>query len=277
MMKNKPIPNFFHVNRELLNSDRWLSEPFTRGQAWVDIFGLAQHTPSFIRVRGIKVDIKRGQLGYSQVTLSKRWKWSRNKVRRYLEELEKNGDIEQENTGVTTLITVKKYDIWQGDGTANETAEGQQKDSKRNTYNKDNNVKKQDSVEILKNSIPGITTGDDYEADNDSPLDKIKIKRQLEKSLGLKKSSKWGEFIYGTGNDFLKAYEYFTGEKYEGNVILDEVAKNLASWYARGETRDTIQDMITKFFGSEKAKKITVTPKSVFSDHTYNSWKQKKL
>jgi len=134
---NKPEKNFFYVNRILLNSDRWLSEPFTRGQAWVDLFGLAQHTQGFFRIRGIKIKVKRGQLGYSQLTLAKRWKWSKGKVKRYLKELENDGDIEQQNNNITTLILIKKYDLWQGGS----TPDGHQTDTRRYTYNKDNKEK----------------------------------------------------------------------------------------------------------------------------------------
>ncbi|MFA5453079.1 MAG: hypothetical protein WC248_05865 [Candidatus Methanomethylophilaceae archaeon] len=153
---NKPQSNYFLVNRDLLNSDRWLSEPFTRGQAWVDLFGLAQHTKGFFRVRGIKIEVERGQLAYSQQTLTKRWHWSRGKVKRYLSELENQNDIilktiqqnGQQIKFLTTLITIVKYDKWQGDDTAKRTADGQQTDSRRTadgTYTKndknDNNEK----------------------------------------------------------------------------------------------------------------------------------------
>ncbi len=139
---NKAEKNFFFVNRELLNSDRWLVEKFTRAQAWVDLFGLAQHTDSYFYIRGIRIDVKRGQLAYSQLSLSKRWKWSRNKVRHFLRELENNQDIALEtnhqNIDLTTLITIVKYDLWQGKKTPDDTPEGHQKDTKRITYNKDN-------------------------------------------------------------------------------------------------------------------------------------------
>jgi len=135
---NKPEKNYFSVNRVLLHSNRWLSEKFTRGQAWIDLFGLAQHTDSYIRVRGIKINIKRGQLGNSQLTLANRWKWSRGKIKRFLNELEMDGDIEQQNSKVTTLITIKKYNLWQGGNTTNRTTDGQQTDNKQYTYNKDN-------------------------------------------------------------------------------------------------------------------------------------------
>jgi hypothetical protein len=145
--------NFFLVNRGLLSSDRWLSEPFTRGQAWVDMFGLAQHSDGFFRVRGIKVSVRRGQLAYSQVTLSERWKWSRGKVKRYLDELEKGGDIVQQNDEVTTLITIVKYDFWQKKDKVIEQQTVQQTDSRRSSNgthtkndNNENNVNKPDPI-----------------------------------------------------------------------------------------------------------------------------------
>lgn len=159
MTKNDPISNYFVVNRCLLSSDRWLSEPFTRGQAWVDMFGLAQHTKGYFRIRGIRVNVERGQLAYSQVTLAKRWQWSRDKVRRYLKELENNKDIIQQNNEVTTLITIIKYDYWQGNNTTNDTTEKHQKNIRKtsnDTHKKKNKKKKKDNKDnkyIAKNSF----------------------------------------------------------------------------------------------------------------------------
>jgi len=127
-----PESNYFKINRALLSSSRWLSEPFTRGQAWVDLCGLAQHTDSYFRVRGVRVDLKRGQLGYSQVSLAERWKWSRDKVRRFLKELETQEDIIQQNNEITTVITICKYNIYQGDNTAEDTTDN----TANNTTNK---------------------------------------------------------------------------------------------------------------------------------------------
>jgi hypothetical protein len=135
--------NFFVVSRNLLNSDRWLCEKFTRGQAWIDLFGLAQHTKGYFIVRGIQINLERGQLGYSQLTLAGRWKWSRDKVRRYLKRLETAGDIRQQNNEITSIITIVNYDRWQLNNTTNDTTDKttnkQQKNNKRYTYNNDNN------------------------------------------------------------------------------------------------------------------------------------------
>lgn len=159
-MKKKIDPNYFFVHRVLLNSDRWLNEPFTRGQAWVDMFGLAQHAKGFFRIRGIKISVERGQLAYSKLTLSKRWKWSRGKVNRFLSELEKQNDITlktvqqngQQIKYLTTLITIIKYNMWQGDDTAKRTPDGHQTDTKQDIYKNIKNEKKnivQDTKDVF--------------------------------------------------------------------------------------------------------------------------------
>ncbi len=142
------MDGWFSINRQLLESDRWIAEPFTRGQAWVDLIGLARHKDGYFRIRGIKVELKRGQLAWSQLSLSKRWMWSRGKTRRYLNELEKHQDIVQQNNEVTTLITILKYEYWQHNGTTSSTTDGQQTDNKRYTNNNGNNGKKENKEYI---------------------------------------------------------------------------------------------------------------------------------
>lgn len=126
-------------------------------------------------------------------------------------------------------------------------------------------------------SLPGITTGDSYQADGFSPKDRLAMKKRLEKSLGLKKTNTWSNLLFGSAWDFLTAFEKYQGYKYPDNVLLDEVSKTLAKWYELGETRETVREMLIAFFEGKKSDAVTVTPNSVFSSHTYNSWKQNKL
>ena len=90
------MEGWFPVQRELLSSDFWLSEKFTCAQAWIDLIGLANHKDGMIRPRGVRVPVKRGQVGWSQVKLAERWKWSRKRVRRFLNELESTQQIAQQ-------------------------------------------------------------------------------------------------------------------------------------------------------------------------------------
>ena len=102
------------LSRKLLNDPLWLSEPFTRGQAWVDLFAMAKNEDCEVLVHGKKVDLKRGQFSCSENDLSERWKWSRGKVRRFLDELKTVQRIVQPKNSPITTITICNYDKYQG-------------------------------------------------------------------------------------------------------------------------------------------------------------------
>jgi hypothetical protein len=134
---------YIKLFRKIQENDQWLSEPFTRSQAWIDLILLANYKPGVIRVRGNRVEVKRGQVGWSQVALANRWKWSRGKVRRFLKDLEKNErQIVQQKNNITSLIDIVNYDEYQGNGTADGQQTVQQTDSRRYTNNNSKKDKK---------------------------------------------------------------------------------------------------------------------------------------
>jgi hypothetical protein len=107
----------------------WRCEPFTRGQAWVDLLLLANFEHSFFFKRGVKIEVDRGQVARSEVELADRWKWSRTKLRKFLNDLEKEQQIEQHKSNVSQLLTIVNYDSYQEKRTADDTAERQQKNT----------------------------------------------------------------------------------------------------------------------------------------------------
>lgn len=136
------------LHRKLQNNPLWFSEPFTKGQAWVDLLLLANHKKGFIYVRGNKITVKRGQVGWSQKRLSGRWQWSRTKVRKFLQDLEEEHQIKQHKNNLTTIITIKKYDEYQPekqqDGqqkNIKKTSKEQQRDTNKNVNNVKNEKK----------------------------------------------------------------------------------------------------------------------------------------
>lgn len=148
---------FVKLHRQLLESNLWTSEPFTKAQAWIDLFANANYAPGSFWVRGIEVKIARGQLGWSEITMAKRWKWSRPKVRRFLSYLEKNEQIKKNvnpvctsddhdsehktlQQKITTIISIINYEKYQPDTTKKQQTE-QQKDNRRDTIKKNNNNK----------------------------------------------------------------------------------------------------------------------------------------
>lgn len=136
------------LHRSMLSNPLWESEPFSRAQAWIDLLLITNHKDGFIRIKnGKRIDIKRGQCGYSEVKLSERWKWSRGKVKRFLNELKNDQMIVQQIIQQNSVITICNYESFQGDSTANGTANGTANDTidgqLTDTNKKDNKDKKE--------------------------------------------------------------------------------------------------------------------------------------
>lgn len=125
------MDGWIKLYRKITENPLYFSEAFTRLQAWIDLLIIANHDESYIYIRGNKVEIKRGQIAKTQDTLAERWKWSRGKVLRFLDELQKSGQIVQQKSKLITLISIVNYELYQcgsttesiSDGTTNNTSD----------------------------------------------------------------------------------------------------------------------------------------------------------
>lgn len=131
---------WFRINRRIFENEIWFAEPFTKAQAWIDLIGNANHKEGSFFIRGNEVKVKRGQIGWSELTMAKRWLWGRNRVRGFLKWLENRQQIEQQKSTITTLITIINYEKYQTDNTETIQQTIQQTDSRRNTNKNDKNV-----------------------------------------------------------------------------------------------------------------------------------------
>lgn len=113
--------DYFKVYRSLLADELWLEEPFTRGQAWIDLIGLANFGRTETFYRGELQIVQRGQIKTSCVWLAKRWKWSRNRVIRFLTQLSALRMIQVNGTNNGTTITIENYALYQDSGTTKRT------------------------------------------------------------------------------------------------------------------------------------------------------------
>lgn len=126
------MEGWIKLHRQITGNPSYFSHEFCRNMAWIDMLILANHKDAFFRVRGIRVEIKRGQIGMTAQNLGVRWKWSKGKVLRFLDELSDDNQIETQKTNVTTLISILNYNEYQGDGTQNVTQNVTQTERKRN-------------------------------------------------------------------------------------------------------------------------------------------------
>ena len=149
------MPGFTQIpNDEVFNDPLWTADKFTKGQALIDLYKLAQFQDGITQKRGIIIPLKPGQLGWSLGSLAERWQWSIGKVGRFLHYLETVGQIELQKTNVSTTITLLH---WINNDTANRHADGpqtvSQTESKRypnNIVNKGNRVNMEKKNPLIK-------------------------------------------------------------------------------------------------------------------------------
>jgi predicted transcriptional regulator len=245
------VSGWIKIHRKITACPYWLDEPFTRGQAWVDMLLLANHKHGYIRVQGMRVDIMRGELGMSEVSLSERWKWSRGKVRRFLDELVKDGMIDkkthEKQDRRKNVITVLNYDKYQSENTSDDTSDdtsdgqaaGQATVQEQEEVKNEKNEKKK---KVGAKTPPGSTqkNGFDFSFSEDEHIkhlqDFVEMRRAIKKPI----TQKAIELNYKA---FLKAADHF-------KVSFDEVVDFtiMKTWMS-----PNIQFMENQGFGVQKA------------------------
>lgn len=109
------------LHRSVCESFLWSEKPFTKGQAWVDLLLLANHSDKDEIIKGVVVHIKRGQLLRSRQFFAERWGWNVKTVDGYLKTLKTQKMVDTKGTPQGTLITLEKYGIYQSVGDATRT------------------------------------------------------------------------------------------------------------------------------------------------------------
>lgn len=145
---------YISLNREIQN--HWLFQEkrvFSKFEAWIYLLMDVNHTLGKVPIGNQIVEVKRGQTLTSILKLSEIFSWSRFKVKSFLTLLENDGMIEVKTTSKYTLLTIVKYDFYQGEGgrkqhqnNIKQTSKQQQPDinptsiqHQTNTNNKNNN------------------------------------------------------------------------------------------------------------------------------------------
>ena len=134
---------FILIHRKL--KKHWIWEDATKLKWWLDILLSANHCDNKVLIKGTLVECKRGQTVKSLETWAKEWRTSKATVKRFLDLLENDKNIETENIQITTRITVCNYDSYNdlryGDDTKNETQTKRRRNGRVPQTNNDNNEK----------------------------------------------------------------------------------------------------------------------------------------
>ena len=112
------------LDRNLQRHWIWNKEPFSRGQAWIDLLMSACWKEQKQLFKG-KIQVQQvGKVYISKSYLATKWHWDRRKVDRFLTTLASDGMIRLECTTDGTVIAIENYEIYQVRGTADGTSDG---------------------------------------------------------------------------------------------------------------------------------------------------------
>ena len=171
--------SYIKLDRGLKTNSIWLEKPFSKGQAWVDILLLAQGIDRDKQYRGKIQHMEPGKVYTSILYLTNRWGWSRNKVYRFLETLEKsqmitiqgrtqNDTINRTRNGTYngttngTIISIVKWEVYQysstNNDTNNETSNGATERTSNGTHNR-KHIRESNKEKANRNIPPKSPTG----------------------------------------------------------------------------------------------------------------------
>ena len=132
-------------------SDHWLWEdkPFSKGQAWIDLLLLVNHSEKKTMIDGRLETVSVGQTITSTRKLCDRWGWSNTKVRNFLKILENESMIIVKSDRKQTVISIVNYSVYQDSDNKKATVKRQSSDSEttvkhtnKNEKNEKNNIRR---------------------------------------------------------------------------------------------------------------------------------------
>jgi len=172
-MKNNM--DFIIVPRSIFEPDAFEREPYSKREAFLDLVQLAAFEKTEVFIAGYKYVVERGTVIVSKSFLVKRWGWNVDKVRRYLQYLERNHrchvKCDHQCNQPITSISIVSYDSYQGSATTGTTTTttidattGTTQEKEIINMNKEKNITSNDVKEKSSSSFvkPTLKQVEDY-------------------------------------------------------------------------------------------------------------------
>lgn len=179
--KSKDVEGFIPISRKLFNNFLWKEDrEFSRAEAWLDLLQLARFEANSTKeiIKGKVIEYGRGERPLSLRLLADRWKWSKNRVDKFLDLLVSERMITKRTANGTTngteqgtangtrqtVITICNYESYnsvskkegQRKGQSLGQGTGQLAGQGRDKYNKDN----KDYIEKIISLFPSFSEYD---------------------------------------------------------------------------------------------------------------------
>jgi len=137
------VNGWIKLYRSLQDNWIWKKKPFSRGQAWVDLLLNANYQDKKFPLGADIVEVERGEIITSELKLMEQWGWSKSKVRKFLETLEKDSMIVKKTDRKKTTIKLVQFSDYQDI----ETTKRPKKDHEETTERPQKDTNKKDKKE----------------------------------------------------------------------------------------------------------------------------------
>lgn len=225
MEKNR---GWIKLHRDILK--HWVFDNAEYLKAWITLLIMANHKTKKWLVNESLIIIKRGQIVTSMEKLGIELKWSRNKVRHFLNLLEKDSMIHRDSNHNYTHLSICNYDTYQNEQPTEGTTEGttkHQSTTNRRTQlknvknvNNDKNVntrREKFELEVLqyKETYPEMMLGDFISYWTELNRSQTKMKYELQNTWETsKRLANWARRSTGdgSGKNAADIFKQFTGK-----------------------------------------------------------------
>ena len=159
------MKNYYIVQRKVVTDPLYYLEPFTKWQAFHDMFRMANWDTGEIKDGQEIIKLKRGEFCHTENHLAAKWKWSRGKIRRFLKWCEKDNRITVRKTVqisghpriVVFVVNYNKHQLPLKDSsTSNRTSNGTPNGTETNNNNTNNNLNNNNDEKIYEKIIENL-------------------------------------------------------------------------------------------------------------------------
>lgn len=123
------VEGWLKLYRSIKGHWLWEDKPFSRGQAFIDLLLMVNHKDNKILFNGELIEVKRGSRITSLRQLGEAWGWSRTKVKKFLEQLERDGMITVKSDSKKTVVSIENYSFYQDNKSSEVTVKSHENDS----------------------------------------------------------------------------------------------------------------------------------------------------
>lgn len=277
------------LSRKLQDHFLWnTSDPRSKAEAWIDLLFMARFhkEPEKRMYNGKLLTIGYGELHASLRYLAERWKWSPNKVNRFIKLLETERQIERKMEQGESIVTICNYESYQnpkkGNGTVNGTQNGTATERSRNGNGTTTELTKRKKKESINNEEYTLINKASEKVSELENEDLKATEKDPQKSCAKKDPlthERMIELIHDIQKDFTQiwkeknpAYQF----KIEDYDNLSRVSYDIAQFIRDTRKADPTWDQITETFKQMLSKPPEfvlktgpLTPKRMYSLFNY--------